>query len=421
MATIHYEGLDGWQKSAALWGAAGIFLALAKSPPLPWMIIAILCGSITGGVCAYLLSQMKLRAISTADWIGLLAFGAVIYLMFISTPRVRLSPLGALGLGCLFTSMKSLVFGIAGTRAMKAVNEKNASWLGKLDPAPKRVGPPPSSPSPLDAPVDLDASKTRLLANLPEPLRSEIAGAFQTITLATPFRSLQSIPAAASSLSGAALLDPAHAWPHRDGQPLDFLAQLNLEEIPETGHARPPRGLISFFYDAANSPWGSEAGDRSGTVVLFSPDPASARPILKPGTPPHAPPRKPLAFTRVAAFCPTRAQEERLEDFIQQSDAAIAEVVSDAQMTLSEANPPEDHRVLSAPALVQEDMDDDLANAAGFLGLPSSTKWTLLLQLDSDRDLGWCWGDAGCLYFWIPEEDLAAGRFDQVWTILQCC
>jgi uncharacterized protein YwqG len=44
----------------------------------------------------------------------------------------------------------------------------------------------------------------------------------------------------------------------------------------------------------------------------------------------------------------------------------------------------------------------------------------LLLQLDSDRDLGWQWGDMGLLYFWIPDEDLAAGRFDRVWTILQC-
>jgi uncharacterized protein YwqG len=44
----------------------------------------------------------------------------------------------------------------------------------------------------------------------------------------------------------------------------------------------------------------------------------------------------------------------------------------------------------------------------------------LLLQIDSDDAIGWTWGDAGRLYFWIRKQDLAARRFDRVWTILQC-
>jgi hypothetical protein len=418
MATIHYEGLDGWWKSAAFWGALGIFLAITKSPPLPWLVVAIIAGAATGGATAFWLSKMKTKAISITGWVGLLVFGGLIYLLTTSNPAVRVSTGGFFALGCLFQSANMLVFGIAGTRAIKALNEKNAGWLGKLDPAPKRVGPPPPA---APAEIDYETCRTRLLAALPESLRPDIARAFQTVTLATPFRSLQSVSPAASSLSGAPLLDPALTWPHRDGQPLEFLAQLNLEEIPQTGHARPPRGLVSFFYDAANQPWGSDAEDRTGTVVLFSPDPSNARPLLKPGTPPHAPPRKPLAFIQAAAFCLPEEQADRLDDFIQQSDETTAETVSDIQMTLSEANPSDGNRVLSAPAIIQGDMDDDLASAAGFLGLPEDTAWTLLLQLDSDKDLGWCWGDAGFLYFWIPTADLAEGRFDRVWTILQCC
>jgi hypothetical protein len=216
-------------------------------------------------------------------------------------------------------------------------------------------------------------------------------------------------------------LDPSLSWPYRNGQPLEFLAQLNLEEFPDTGHARPARGLVAFFYDVENPPWGSDAEDRTGTVVLFTLDPSNARALLKPGTPPHAPPRKPLAFTQTAAFCLREEQGDRLDDFIQQADEATSETVSDMQMTLSEANPSDGNRVLSAPAVIQGDMDDDLAKAAGFLGLPPNTAWTMLLQLDSDRDLDWCWGDAGSLYFWLPTDDLASGRFDRVWTILQCC
>lgn len=31
--------------------------------------------------------------------------------------------------------------------------------------------------------------------------------------------------------------------------------------------------------------------------------------------------------------------------------------------------------------------------------------WHLLLQLDSEEDLGYMWGDSGKLYFWIRKED----------------
>jgi uncharacterized protein YwqG len=46
--------------------------------------------------------------------------------------------------------------------------------------------------------------------------------------------------------------------------------------------------------------------------------------------------------------------------------------------------------------------------------------WRLLLQMDSDDDLGLMWGDVGILYFWIREQDARAGDFSKSWVILQC-
>jgi uncharacterized protein YwqG len=44
--------------------------------------------------------------------------------------------------------------------------------------------------------------------------------------------------------------------------------------------------------------------------------------------------------------------------------------------------------------------------------------WTLLAQFDSDGDL--MFGDAGALYFVVPEADLRERRFDRVMGIMQC-
>lgn len=47
-------------------------------------------------------------------------------------------------------------------------------------------------------------------------------------------------------------------------------------------------------------------------------------------------------------------------------------------------------------------------------------EWRLLLQVPSAESAGMMWGDAGCLYYWIREDDLRARRFERSWMILQC-
>jgi uncharacterized protein YwqG len=51
---------------------------------------------------------------------------------------------------------------------------------------------------------------------------------------------------------------------------------------------------------------------------------------------------------------------------------------------------------------------------------PGAADWQLLLQFDSDERLGWMWGDAGRVYFWIRRQDLASADFEGAWAVLQC-
>lgn len=46
--------------------------------------------------------------------------------------------------------------------------------------------------------------------------------------------------------------------------------------------------------------------------------------------------------------------------------------------------------------------------------------WQLLLQLDTDDDVDWMWGDAGKLFFIIRKEDLKQNKFDRIGFTWQC-
>jgi uncharacterized protein YwqG len=71
------------------------------------------------------------------------------------------------------------------------------------------------------------------------------------------------------------------------------------------------------------------------------------------------------------------------------------------------------HRMGGYPNLVQY---GDLERT----GAPDAADWKLLLQLDSDRDVGLLWGDAGRLFFMIREKDLKSLSFEKAWMDWQC-
>ncbi|MFN2512999.1 MAG: DUF1963 domain-containing protein, partial [Pyrinomonadaceae bacterium] len=221
-------------------------------------------------------------------------------------------------------------------------------------------------------------------------------------------------------------------------RPLDFLLQIDCAEVAATDGYRmlPTSGLLTFFYDLENQPWGYDPQQLDGYHVVLiddndlvsTPPPSSEYQLPEltmrsgPGqTLPHFGSRD---YDRFEAEARLRDEErDRYFDFLTAYELQFY--------------PPESgrHRLLGHSANVQGDMqlEAQLVTNGLYCGDETGYKdprakllesgaddWLLLLQLDSDERCDLMWGDMGMLYFWIRQNDLKAHRFDRVWMTLQC-
>ena len=223
-------------------------------------------------------------------------------------------------------------------------------------------------------------------------------------------------------------------WPTNNGQPLGFVAQIDLATLPPMRELCLPRtGALFFFYDGISA--GFQPEDRNTFRVLYSSDnPArvSERPF-------PSELEESLRFqearlslgqvelslpgwedTLVEQFGLSRKERLAYSDFQEQYCPGVADNVI--------------HRIGGYPDCVQDDpkLEAQLVShglycgdASGYLagrerGLCSGVSWDLLLQVDSEEETGMLWGDAGRLYFLIHRSDLAKRCFENAWMIFQC-
>jgi Domain of unknown function (DUF1963) len=406
MATFEVEDLKHWRRSAILWGLAGIVGSIIFRNPIPWLLMAVGFGCAAGGTSAFFLSRKKTPPVA----VNFIAIAALVFLLWSQAPIK--SGLGYFFLGALFVAAERTTFGLLGDRIVKDLNHRYREVLSALEPKPASIGLPrqvQGSENPTEA----------FLSLLPEPLGSEFRESVKEVISIRTFRSLESLAPTHSSLGGSPFLSPDQPWPMRDGEPLDFLAQIDLSQLPESIRPPDPSGNLAFFFDIENQPWGSDAEDIGSAAVIFTPSGTDGKIVMKPGTVPPHPLRMPAGFVHSQELCITESQEDRFYEYFRSLPPGDQGDLDDAHDQVIEASSGYS-RILSPPNRIQGDMDSDLKVANSAYGLADETGWTMVLQLDSIDDLGWCWGDAGCLYYYLPTDDLTAGRFDRPWVVLQC-
>lgn len=245
----------------------------------------------------------------------------------------------------------------------------------------------------------------------------------------------ESIHLGVSRLGGLPDLPPGHAWPAMNGAPMSFVGQIRLQEahaIPG-GEALPATGLLSFFYDASQQTYGGDPKDRAGFSVLYFPEAAQASLAHQAAFPASAPAAARFQSAAVA-FQPIATYAQDLQaEFPDRQIAPQDQQHFEAALKSLPPPPPNipHHQLLGHPDTIQDDMRQQCQFASNGLADPSSdpakakslasgaNDWRLLLQVDSDQRFGITWGSAGMLYFWIRQQDLASGNFNNCWVVLQ--
>ena len=267
------------------------------------------------------------------------------------------------------------------------------------------------------------------LARLPP----RVAGLAEQSLLLVPRAGSAEIPIGESRIGGLPDLPEDAAWPSPHGRPLAFVAQFDLSEVSRylPGSGLPEQGMLYFFYDAQDEPWGYRPPDRDGFRVLYRSERAERLRRSKP------PPRLgPPYGVQLLSMRSERSYPDWFSPSIGRLElgAREREEYQGFLHGLVASRPATYHRLLGHPAAIGGDPQTDCHLASSGIDLSEtiddedpriaelskgSEEWRFLLQLDSHPKSNMAWGDSGRVYFFIRRADLAKRNFDSSWMVVQ--
>lgn len=222
---------------------------------------------------------------------------------------------------------------------------------------------------------------------------------------------MAALPLGASRFGGLPDLPPGAAWPERDGVPMEFIAQLRLDELAglDPRGQLPPSGALWFFY---NSQWAHSdmEPDAACCAVLYHPGPVS---VLVRATPPAVEWQSEFSDTpQIAPFVHGLAAVTAsacvmapggVGPFVPASLAEVYQDFTADQQRLYQPggeDAPQNHLLghVSGQDYVDAQQPDD----------------QLLFEVSSDDAAEFQFGDCDSLYFILTAGELAARDFSRV-------
>lgn len=259
-----------------------------------------------------------------------------------------------------------------------------------------------------------------------------------------------SIPIGTSKLGGHPDVAEDFQWPFNEDQPLHFMAQINCAEIKDYDDEKllPLTGLLLFFYDDEEQPWGFDPEDKSGWKVIYI---DNEKNLLRRYTATRGfktenknaflfNSHKIKFYSEKSFQFSSGSYYDNVIDRFGYQEGRVDNILTEYADSYYERM---QYKLLGYPDVIQGDMEQEcqLASHGIYCGdkieykdpkvkelLKTKDDWLLLLQLDSGLDedneennaLDMFFGDSGRLYFWIRKQDLKKKNFENIWCVLQC-
>ena len=214
-------------------------------------------------------------------------------------------------------------------------------------------------------------------------------------------------------------------WPQWNDRPLDFLAQINLEEVApfDIENVLPASGLLSFFYEIEEPDYTDVSTPGSWSVLNFSATNLQRAQVERDTEFSTARMNFSVGWSSVSTFdIPPEIEDGdwRFDCVVSPCPPVERRLYQGHQM-LGYGSPVISDAAWYAEVRSREHKIGEAFSAAvrGDVGFAETQQWILLFQLDSDDELNTMWGDVGTLFFMIRKTDLAARDFDKAWMELQ--
>jgi uncharacterized protein YwqG len=221
---------------------------------------------------------------------------------------------------------------------------------------------------------------------------------------------------------------------------LRFFAQVDMADVAAAAPADlglPGSGLLSFFADFGE-------GESGGIIGLYADEQAGCRVLYTPPGTQLERRRSPVSTLPIAALLAvgawTRPQDppagmeltddeiDSLDELDNAYDYALSGLVP-AGWTLSGR-----HQVGGHARYIQHPVEEEVVQAIGGCWVRGRSfdlkrweavkdqvaDWRVVLQIDSDDDLGLMWGDVGTIYWAARRADIARGEWSGAMFNFQC-
>ncbi|PEG10730.1 YwqG family protein [Bacillus wiedmannii] len=214
----------------------------------------------------------------------------------------------------------------------------------------------------------------------------------------------ETVAVGSSKMGGVPDLPAIFEYPTHKGNPLQFLAQFNLNDLQNVGidHNLPKTGML-YFFSIENYFEEDVKPTEAGRVLYYDVPVEQLR-------------RADELQTHYNQCATTFELTYKLPELFIEDEAD-----SDRFLQLLEELIPDNydsHQMFGEPFSVQEEV---LYETGEYMGIDPQ-QMTLLFQIDSDtKNCNMMWGDLGMLYFCIGNEDLKNRRFENTCCVLQTC